>query len=106
VNAQKLEVTPSMAPRIVDENGSEVYGVTYVSESALKQGGIVTYVKDLGSAKKDTRVGTKPLVIRALSTSQGAATDLVIANADADKLRDKGQNLSYLSDGKVLVVLD
>ena len=106
VNAQKLEVTPSMAPRIVDENGSEVYGVTYVSEKALQQGGIVTYVKDLGSAKKDTRVGTKPLVVRALSTSKGAATDLVIANADADKLRDKAQNLSFLVDGKVLVVLD
>ncbi|MBL90861.1 MAG: hypothetical protein CMH56_03505 [Myxococcales bacterium] len=106
VNAQKLEVTPSMAPRIVDENGAEVYGVTYVSEKALQQGGIVTYVKDLGSAKKDTRIGNKPLVVRALSTSKGAATDLVIANADADKLRDKSQNLSFLVDGKVLVVLD
>ena len=106
VNAQKLEVTPSMAPRIVDENGAEVYGVTYVSEKALQQGGIVTYVKDLGSAKKDTRIGSKPLVVRALSTSKGAATDLVIANADADKLRDKSQNLSFLVDGKVLVVLD
>jgi hypothetical protein len=106
VNAQKLDVTPSMAPRIVDENGSEVYGVTFVSENALKQGGIVTYVKDLGAAKKDTRIGTKPLVVRALSTAAGANTDIVIANADADKLRDKSQNLSFLVDGKVLVVLD
>jgi hypothetical protein len=106
VNAQKLDVTPSMAPRIVDENGAEVYGVTFVSENALKQGGIVTYVKDLGAAKKDTRIGTKPLVVRALSTAAGANTDIVIANADADKLRDKSQNLSFLVDGKVLVVLD
>jgi hypothetical protein len=106
VNAQKLDVTPSMAPRIVDENGGEVYGVTFVSENALKQGGIVTYVKDLGAAKKDTRIGTKPLVVRALSTAAGANTDIVIANADAEKLRDKSQNLSFLVDGKVLVVLD
>ncbi len=106
VNAQKLDVTPSMAPRIVDENNKEVYGVAFVSEKALKQGGIVTYVKDLSAAKKDTRIGTKPLVVRALETAKGSNTDIVIANADADKLRDKSQNMSFLVDGKVLVVLD
>jgi len=104
VNARGLGLTPSMAPRIVDEAGKEVYGTEVVSDKGLKQGGIVGYAKQDDQAKE--RVGDKPLVVKALRLADKSKTDVVIANGDADKLRDPNSNLSFLADGKVVILVD
>ncbi len=104
VNARGLGLTPSMAPRIVDEAGKEVYGTEVVSEKGLKQGGIVGYAK--ADAQATERVGDKPLVLKGLRLVDKSKTDVVIANGDADKLRDPNQNLSFLADGKVVILVD
>ena len=106
VNAKNLGVVPSMAPRVVDESGKEVYGAAVVSDKGLQQGGIAGYVKDVGAAKSNDRVGKQPLVVKALRLSDGTKTDIVISNADADKLRDPNTNLSFLAEGRVLIVVD
>ncbi|MBC6950450.1 hypothetical protein DWB58_21185, partial [candidate division KSB1 bacterium] len=47
INAKGLSVTPAMAPKILDEDGNEVYGSKYVDrEWAVKQG-MVGYAKDV-----------------------------------------------------------
>lgn len=104
INARGLGLTPSMAPRVVDEAGKEVYGTEVVSDKGLKQGGIVGYVK--ADAQAGERVGDKPLVVKGLRLVDKSKTDLVIANGDADKLRDPTQNLSFLADGKVVILVD
>lgn len=104
VNARGLGLTPSMAPRIVDEAGKEVYGTEVVSEKGLKQGGIAGYAKSDEQAKD--RTGDKPMVIKALRLADKSKTDVVIANGDADRLRDPSSNLSFLADGKVVILVD
>lgn len=106
INAKALGVSPSMAPSIVDENGKEVYGAAVVSSDGLAQGGIAGYAKDLDGAKADARVGAAPLVVKALRVAEKSKTDLVVSNADADKLRDPNSNLSFLSEGRVIIVVD
>jgi len=104
INARGLGVTPSMAPRVVDESGKEVYGAEIVSEKGLQQGGIASYAKIDDQAKE--RTGAKPMVIKALRLVDKSKTDVVIANGDADKLRDPNTNLSFLADGKVVILVD
>jgi hypothetical protein len=104
VNARGLGLTPSMAPRIIDEAGKEVYGTEVVSETGLKQGGIVGYAKADDQAKE--RAGDKPVVVKALRLADKSKTDVVIANGDADRLRDPTSNLSFLADGKVVILVD
>ena len=104
INARGLGLTPSMAPRVVDEAGKEVYGTEVVSDKGLKQGGIVGYAKQ--DTQAGDRVGDKPLVVKGLRLSDKSKTDVVIANGDADKLRDPTQNLSFLADGKVVILVD
>jgi hypothetical protein len=104
INARGLGLTPSMAPRVVDESGKEVYGTEVVSDKGLKQGGIVGYAKQDDQAKD--RTGDKPMVVKALRLADKSKTDVVIANGDADKLRDPNSNLSFLSDGKVVILVD
>ena len=104
INARGLGVTPSMAPRVVDESGKEVYGAEVVSEKGLQQGGIASYAKSDDQAKD--RTGAKPMVMKALRLADKSKTDVVIANGDADKLRDPNTNLSFLADGKVVILVD
>jgi hypothetical protein len=41
-----------------------------------------------------------------LKLADKSKTDIVISNADADKLRDPNTNLSFLADGKVVIVVE
>lgn len=104
VNARGLGITPSMAPRILDEAGKEVYGAEIVSDKGLQQGGIASYAKT--DEKAAERSGGKALIVKALRVADKSKTDVVISNADADKLRDPNTNLSFLADGKVVILVD
>jgi hypothetical protein len=104
VNARGLGLTPSMAPRIVDEAGKDVYGADVVSDKGIAQGGIASYEKSEDRSKE--RAGAKPLVIKALRLVDKTKTDIVISNGDADKLRAPNVNLSFLADGKVVILVD
>lgn len=106
INAKGLKLEPAIAPRVVDEKGKAVYGISFVTEKAVLEGGIVGYANDLAAAKQHDRVKDNPLVLRAVDTPKKNKSDVVISNADADKLRDSGSNLSYLANGKVLIVVD
>lgn len=106
VNAKGLGVLPSISPRILDEKGKEVYGASVVSDSGMQQGGIAAYESDVEGAKGPERVGDKPLIVKALRLKAKTKTDIVISNADAEKLRDKGSDLSFLANGKVVIVVD
>lgn len=106
VNAKGLQAVPAMAPRLVDENGAEVYGVSVVSEAAARDNGIAAYVKELEAAEGHSRVKGTPLKVRAVRLASPGKSDLVISNADAEKLRDPEGNLSYLAAGKVIIVID
>ena len=106
INAKGLKVEPAIAPRVLDEKGNEVYSVSYVTEDAVLQNGIIGYATSLDEAKKHQRVAPSPTVMRAIATGKDGKSDIVISNADADKLRDVNSNVSYLASGKVMVVID
>ena len=50
------------------------------------------------------RVGGKPLVVKAVKVA--GASDLVLSEGDAQRLRDPKGNLSYLAEGRVIIVAD
>jgi hypothetical protein len=102
INARGLGLVPSMSPRVVDETGAEVYGVSVVSEKGLAKGGIATYVR----GDTTTQGGASPLAMKALRLADKTKTDLVISNADADKLRAQNLNLSFLAEGSVIILVD
>lgn len=105
INAKNLGVQPAIAPRVVDESGREVYGLEVIGDKAMQQGGLAAYVKDEEQAKASGRAGAKYVVVKALRLSD-QKTDVVISNADADKLRDPNTNLAFLADGKVIFIVD
>ncbi len=106
IDARGLGLHPAMAPKVLDENGNEVYGTGYVSRDYAVQIGVVGYEKDLNRAKKNERVTDNPAVVKALKVSGTNKTDVVISNADAARITAAAKNLNFMQQCKVMLILD
>lgn len=106
IDAQGLELRPALAPKVLDENQQEVYGTGRVSRDYALQIGVVGYEKNMNRALANERVTNNPLVVKAIDVSGTNKCDVVISNADAQRIRAAGQNLNFLQQCKVMFVLD
>ena len=106
VDARGVSLSPAMAPRIFDDAGQEVYGASFVSREYAVQSGVCAYLVDLDNARTNRRIGPNPLVARGLRSTGKNRCDLVISNADAEKLRRSSEHLEFLKQARVIVVVD
>ena len=96
VDARTTGAIPAMAPRVLDENGQEVYGTAFVSREYAVQKGMSAFMTALNAAEKDPRVGHSPLIVKGLKAEGAGQSDIVISNTDAAKLRKSSDNLQFL----------
>jgi hypothetical protein len=106
VDARGLGVRPAMVPKIINEDGKEVYGSAWVNRDYAVREGMVGYLKDPAAAQANPRVTDKPLMVKAVKVSGDGRVDLVITNADAAMLHGAAQNLSFLEKCRVIVLVD
>jgi hypothetical protein len=106
VDARGIQARPAMSPRIVDENGREIYGSMNVDREYAVQQGMSGYARDLTAAQSNARVTNNPLSVKGLKTEGAGRSDIVIAKADAEKILAAGDNLSFLKKCRVMIVLD
>ncbi len=106
VDARGLGIRPAMAPRILNEDGKEVYGSAWISRDYAVREGMVGYLKEPAAAQTNPRVADKPLMVKAIKTSGDARVDAVISNADAAALQSASQNLSMLEKCRVIILVD
>lgn len=106
VDCKGLGVRPAMAPKIVDENGNEVYGSKFVSRQWAVEIGMVGYDKDVNRARSNDRVTNNPLVVKGLRTSGPNKTDVVISAADAAALHQAATNQNFLDKCKVMFIVN
>jgi hypothetical protein len=105
LDARTIAALPAMAPRILDENRKAVYGAAFVSREYAVQSGISAYVTELPAALKDPRVGSNPLIVKGLAAEGTGRCDIIISNADADRLRKSWTHLTFLKECRVVIVL-
>ncbi|HEX9113706.1 MAG TPA: hypothetical protein VF888_05095 [Nitrospirota bacterium] len=106
VDARGLGVRPAMAPKILNEDGKEIYGSAWISRDYAVREGMVGYLKDPAAAQSNPRVTDKPLLVKAVKVSGDAHVDTVISNADAAALQSASQNLSMLEKCRVIILVD
>ncbi|MGH7453701.1 MAG: hypothetical protein ACRENG_20295, partial [bacterium] len=106
LDAKGLGLMPAMAPKVVDENGVEIYGSRYVSREFAVQQGMVGYDKDVNAARNNQRVTNNPLVIKALRAAGNNKTDLVVANADAQRIHGAAQTQNFLDKCRLIFIVD
>jgi hypothetical protein len=105
IDAQDLPFTPSAAPKILDEDGREIYGSAYVDKEWFEKQGIVGYAKSLSEAKANSRVSGNPLVVKAIRAAGANNRELILSHEDARKIRELSQNLNFLDHAKVMIIV-
>ena len=106
IDARGLGLRPAMAPRVMDENGDEIYGSRFVERDYAVNVGMVGYEKDMNRARSNKRVADNPLIIKGISASGPNKTDVVISNVDATTVHNAAANLNFLQHCQVMFVLD
>jgi len=106
VDARGIQARPSMVPKILDENGKEVYGSMNVDKEFAVQQGMSGYARDLTAAQSNPRVTNNPVSVKGIKTEGPGRADIVISNADADKIRGAADNMTFLKKCRVMIVLD
>ncbi|MDZ7338031.1 MAG: LPP20 family lipoprotein [candidate division KSB1 bacterium] len=106
IDTKGLGVRPAMAPKVLDENGQEVYGSKFVSRDWAVQIGMVGYDKDINRARSNERVTNNPLVVKALKAAGANKADVVISNADAAAIHAASSTQSFLDKCRVMFIVD
>ena len=106
VDARGLKARPAMSPKIVDETGAEVYGSMIVEKEYAVSQGISGYARDLTAAQGNQRVTNNPLTVKGVSAEGAGKADIKIGNDDARRIRSAAENLSFMKQCRVMIVLD
>ena len=106
IDARGLNVKPAMAPKVLNEDGKEVYGSAWINRDYAVREGMVGYMKDRDAAQSNPRVTDKPLMVKAVKVSGDARVDTVISNTDALMLQSASQNLTMLQKCRVIILVD
>jgi hypothetical protein len=107
VDARGLGVLPALAPRILETDGRELYGSANVDRAWAAKYGTAGYAKTLDGARglKD-RIGDNPAVVKAVKAAGPSKTDVVISPEDALSVKSAAQNLKFLSEARVVFIVD
>ena len=106
VDARGLGLRPAMSPKIVDQNGGVVYGPgNFTREFAVKFG-VAGYSKNLEQAQQDPRVVGNPLVVKGVGVQGANKADLVLAAGDVSRVKGADSSGKFLSNCKVMILID
>lgn len=104
VDARGLPVVPAMCFQLLDEDGKEVYGPAYASRENAVALGMCQYVSNIAGMKENARVGSNPLVVKAIRLNPPGASNIMISTTDAARLRGSVEHLAFLKNCRVVVV--
>ncbi len=106
IDARGIQARPAMSPGIFDQDGAEVYSLSNVDIEYATKDGVSGYARDLTAAQTHQRVGANPITVKALGVSGPGKSEIIISNADAQKVRSTAESASFLKQCKVMMVLD
>ncbi len=106
IDAKGLGVRPAMAPKILDENGNEIYGSKFVDRKWAVEMGMVGYDKDVNRARSNDRITNNPLIVKALKTTGPNKADIVVSAETAAAIHSAAANQNFLDKCKVMFIVD
>ncbi|MBM4122612.1 MAG: hypothetical protein FJ249_08470 [Nitrospira sp.] len=106
VDARGLNLKPALAPRLLDDQGKELYAGGILTREQAVEAGVAGYAKDMVAGSRQSRVTDNPLIVKGVRVSGTKGTDVVL-NADAVKAIQQSEPTSrYLQQARVVMVYD
>lgn len=103
IDARGLDVRPSVAPTVRAVGGEVLYDASSMTPLAAGQRSPVVWAADAADVRAARRVGTAPMLVRAIDADGGV---IVVSDADAATVRAAAAEAPFLLSGMVTVVID
>jgi hypothetical protein len=106
VDCTQVNLRPALAPKILSQSGSEVYGNALVDREWALKNGMVGYVRSVEEAlAQQDRIGANPLKVTALESKGANFNDVVIDDGAGQTLHGLAENLNFLRQCRVIFVV-
>lgn len=113
IDARGKKISRSISPKIYDKKGREIYGVSIfnkeqhsIEEYVLL--GIVEYIRyeglDLDKAIKNSRAGSRSLIIKAVGTHGEFGDDIIVSEEDGNIIFRENETSKFLEDMAVVII--
>lgn len=107
IDARGTGAIPALAPKVFDSEGREIYGSAFVKREFAVKWGMAGYAKSPDDAAKfKDRIGENPGIIKAQKATGASKCDLVLSDKDAASVRAAAKTNKFLSDCRVIIVID
>ncbi|MFO7675453.1 MAG: hypothetical protein R6X12_03950 [bacterium] len=106
VDVRGLEFSPALFPRVVTEEGVEVFGPAFAEEDAVVAEGLAGYYRNRNGALQAARVGSNPLVVRAVGVEGRNRCEAVVSARDAARIHGTKLSLGNLARCRVGFLTD
>lgn len=106
IDARGQGIRAALMPKIVNEEGREIYGPAWTGRDLAVREGMAVYLRDLRSAEVHPRAGERPLLVKVLRAAGDGRVDMVIPNSTAAILQGRPENLRVLEACRVIIVVD
>ena len=106
IDARGLGVVPELMPRILSEQGHEVYSPVFISREFAVQNGVCRYALSLERARQIQRLGAAPLVIKGLRKEGSGHSAVVISMLDYHTLEKVVERHGFFRECRVALVID
>ena len=108
VDAIGLGLEGTFSPVIYDVNGRAIYGMRNIDKDFAISNGMVEYYNDLQTATVNSRAGSNPLVVKAVSVRGGGNSvnpvNVVVSVEDGDKILYANEKSGMLENKAVAFV--
>jgi len=104
IDGRGLGLRPALLPKIVDTEGREIYVGQVVTRTNAVEQGVAGYAKDVNAAANNFRVTDNPAVIKGTRAVGASRTDIMLAQTDAQQLRDLSRDANFLQYCRVIIV--
>jgi hypothetical protein len=106
IDAKGLDSRPALFPQVVTESGDDVFNSDFAEPEQLTQYGLVGYFHDRTQALIADRIGSNPLIVRALGAAGTNYCDLIVSQADAARIHGSKSSLDLLSHCRIGFLVD
>lgn len=106
IDARHTNIKPALAPRIVDENGTPIYGMNNSSRGNAVNKGLVGYARSLGLPDQEKRVGKNPLVVKALNSDNSGKTNIVVSTQAGLEIKAAQKSFRLFDDCRILILVN
>jgi len=106
VDGVGLGLRPALIPRLLDEEGRELYASTVITRKSAIQAGVVGYSKDIIAASRQKRVTHNPLIVRGIEIRGVKKTDVILTNEDVKRIQQAEKTGHFLELSRVVIIYD